>query len=735
MACLLCTAHTQLAHADEVIRGTPSVQRQHSQVELTPKEKYWLTQHPQITVAVKSGWMPIEFKLENERHRGLSVDYLSSIADVLPISFKVIHYSEDADLSQIDIISGVSGSSVPNAQFKLLKQPFLILPNAIYTSTDVSQAERVNSLDDLKQSRVAVFRNGPLGQKLRDNYPNIKIVYVDIADEAFDYLKTGEIDAYLGNEIVIDYHIAFHRLNFAVKTGLTPFMSEISMAVKADQPELLAIMEKATLLVGQNNTKLIDNWRIDTDSMEAPLKYALLIALAIFLVFLFRFYSLKQKIKQQDAENRQKIWHQANFDYLTKLPNRHLLQNRLEQAITRANKLGSKVGLLFIDLDNFKNVNDSSGHSVGDKLLKEAANRITAKVGADDTTARFGGDEFMVILSDLQDIYGIEQVCKNILESLEKPFVIGSEVFFISASIGITLYPDDERHSEALLSYADQAMYEAKKLGKNRYQFFTEAMQVASNKRLSIIHDLRDALVRDEFVLYFQPIVNLQTHTTLKAEVLIRWQHPQHGLLGPNDFIQLAEESGLIPELGQWVFRQAIADLVVICRALQSDFQLSINVSPFQFAYPEQLLSNMAFLKQKELPGHNICIEITEGILLEPTKKVTETIQKLSDFGIEFSIDDFGTGYSALAYLKKFNIDYVKIDKSFIQNLESDVNDAILCEAIIEMAHKLGIELVAEGVETKAQSAMLSDFKCDYAQGYLFARPQPLQQLLAFLKA
>jgi len=363
----------------------------------------------------------------------------------------------------------------------------------------------------------------------------------------------------------------------------------------------------------------------------------------------------------------------------------------------------------------------------------EAAGRISRCVRSDDTTARFGGDEFIVVMSDLKDIFSLENTCQKILYELEKPFSIDGDVYYISASIGVTLYPDDSRNPEELLSYADQAMYEAKKLGRNRFQFFKASIQTASLNRVSITNDLREALIEKQFVLYYQPIVCLKKSGVLKAEALIRWNHPTKGIISPIDFIPLAEESGLINELGKWVFHQAINDLLIIRENSGSDFQLSLNVSPYQFNNPADLLIWVDTIKALDIPGRCISLEITEGLLLDPSNDVISTISALRDVGIEFSIDDFGTGYSALAYLKKFDIDYVKIDKSFIQNLETDNYDSVLCEAIIHMARKLGIKVVAEGIETIIQKDLLKKFECDYGQGYLFARPQPLNQLLEFL--
>lgn len=719
--------------ANETIKSTANVKSQISAIQLTPNEKAWIEKRQPVKVAVKSGWMPIEFKLENDKHRGISIDYLSKIGELLHIDFIVVNYTENIQPDQADIISGVSGNSLKNSHFQLLSQPFIDFPFAIYTDKHNKKQAAVNSLENLNGYNVAVFKSGPLGQKIRENYPRIKLMYVDIADEAFDELKSGRVDAYVGNELVIDYHINIHRLKFVKKSGLTPFTSTISMAVRKDQPELASIINKGIVAVGQNNKALLDNWKPTEKPYNRILSFIFAGLSIIFSLVLFRFYRLKQSIKKQTEATQLEIWRQANFDHLTNLPNRHLLQNRLEQARERAERSQLPIAVLFIDLDNFKKVNDQSGHKIGDKLLIEAADRIGKCVRADDTTARFGGDEFIVVMSDLKDIYSLENSCQKILAELEKPFTIDGTQFYISASIGVTLYPDDSRDPEELLNYADQAMYEAKKQGRNRFQFFTESIQKTSLKRLSITSDIREALLKEQFVLHYQPIINLKDSSVMKAEALIRWNHPTKGVISPIDFIPLAEESGLIHELGDWIFNQALKDLLLIREHLGLNFQLSINVSPYQFRDSDNLLSWADRIKKLGIPGQCIAIEITEGLLLDPTQEVIQIISALRGVGIEFSIDDFGTGYSAIAYLKKFNIDYVKIDKSFVHNLQLNNYDAVLCEAIINMARKLKIKVVAEGIETSIQKELLEAFICDYGQGYLIARPQPLDQLLAFI--
>ncbi|KQW89826.1 diguanylate cyclase [Massilia sp. Root418] len=431
------------------------------------------------------------------------------------------------------------------------------------------------------------------------------------------------------------------------------------------------------------------------------------------------------------------VWQQANFDTLTQLPNRRMFQNRLEQAIVKSRRDGSRVAILFIDLDHFKEVNDTLGHHQGDVLLVDAAHRISACVRECDTVARLGGDEFTVILSEL-DAVGLERVetiAQTILDSLLAPFPLGQEQAFVSASIGITLYPDDAASIEDLLKHADQAMYAAKDAGRNRFSYFTPALQVAALNRMRLTNDLRGAVKGQQLELYFQPIVHLATGRIHKAEALIRWRHPVRGLVSPMEFIPLAESSGLIIEIGSWVFRESVRWLQRWRSEVHPEFQLSINQSPLEFQREGGYDSWLARLGELGLPGQAVVIEITEGLLLDASSTVADKLLQLRDGGIQVALDDFGTGYSSLSYLKKFDIDYLKIDRSFTRNLAPDSSDMALSDAIIVMAHKLGLRVIAEGVETPEQRDLLAAAGCDYGQGYLFARPMPATEFDTLLRA
>ncbi|MFC6672184.1 putative bifunctional diguanylate cyclase/phosphodiesterase [Marinobacterium aestuariivivens] len=439
--------------------------------------------------------------------------------------------------------------------------------------------------------------------------------------------------------------------------------------------------------------------------------------LVLTLVFFYMVIRLVRKLQASHAE----LDKLANFDLLTGLPNRRLFYDRLEQEIRKAERDRKRIALMYIDLDNFKDVNDTQGHEVGDALLKEASSRLSKSIRKSDTVARLGGDEFTVILPGLDDFENVAQVSETILARLTEPFCNGEHRNFISASIGITIYPDDAADVNTLLQHADQAMYVAKHLGRNRYHYFTPDMQDLALARMQRIHDLRNALTNREFCLCYQPIVDLASGRVRKAEALIRWNHPAEGLVAPGDFIPLAEETGLIIEMGSWIFEEAAEQVSSWRQNLDPDFQISINTSPVQLRSNGSKLEDwLAWLEQLDLPGDAIAMEITESILMDAA--ASERLLAVQKMGLEVSLDDFGTGYSTLSYLKKFDIDYLKIDRSFVQNLAPASSDAALCEAIILMAHKLGIRVIAEGIETEAQRACLAAMGCDYGQGYLFSK-------------
>lgn len=437
--------------------------------------------------------------------------------------------------------------------------------------------------------------------------------------------------------------------------------------------------------------------------------------------FLGRFWSFRDITERKLAEEH--IWLKANFDSLTELPNRFMFKERLSFEIKKAHRSNKLLALLFLDIDRFKEINDSLGHDVGDQLLVQVASRLKGCVRDIDMVSRLGGDEFTVILNDLERTDDVELVAEKILTAIAQPFTIERHTIYISTSIGITFSPLDSEDDIELLKSADLAMYHAKTLGRNNYQYFTPSLQVNSLEKIALTNDLRQALDNDELSLVYQPVVCLSNHDIVKAEALIRWEHPKRGSISPATFIPIAEETGLINSIGEWVFQQAVLQ-VKDWRAIAPNFQVSINTSPVQ--YQSDSINPNAwhqYLAQHRVPNQALIIELTETLLLESNESILNVLSEFRAHGTPVALDDFGTGYSSLSYLKKFDIDFLKIDRSFVDNLGDDSKDAALCQAIITMASSLGMEVIAEGIETNEHRALLTELQCGYGQGYLFSKP------------
>jgi diguanylate cyclase (GGDEF)-like protein len=438
---------------------------------------------------------------------------------------------------------------------------------------------------------------------------------------------------------------------------------------------------------------------------------------------------------------RQSLDYMAHFDALTDLPNRTLLKDRAEQAISHAQRNGGMVGILFLDLDNFKVVNDTIGHTLGDVLLKRVADRISDCLRDGDTAARLGGDEFIVMLPDISDTQDAAKVASKILESLTPSLDIDRHEIFVSISIGISIYPNNSKDMDGLLADADGAMYYAKKLGKNNYQFFTPEMNSSAQNYMKLEKHLRRSLEQDELVLYYQPQVDIETGSIIGVEALIRWFSPELGMVAPGDFIPFAEETGLIVPIGAWVLKTACTQ----ARFWQQNglpIRVAVNLSSRQFHQVQNqqqsrhplLDAVLNALDETGLPPDLLELEITEGILMQHLDTTMEILNTLKNRGVRLSIDDFGTGYSSLSYLKRFPIDMLKIDKSFVNDITTDPSDKAIVAAITVMAQQLKLEVVAEGVESIAQLEFLRELRCQYVQGYYFSKPLPADEFLFLLQ-
>jgi len=431
---------------------------------------------------------------------------------------------------------------------------------------------------------------------------------------------------------------------------------------------------------------------------------------------------------------QQRIQHLAYHDNLTGLPNRGLLQDRLGHSIARAERSGRKVAVLFIDLDNFKNINDTLGHDVGDELLRQVARRLTECVRGGDTIARQGGDEFIVLLDNLEDGRGASVVAQKILNSLRSPFPLGGTEQHVSGSVGIAVYPEDGRDAQTLMKNADTAMFHGKGIGKNTYQYFTSQMNIAVKRRMTLESALRRAVLQKDFVLHYQPQVDLETGEIIAVEALVRWRTEDSGMVMPGDFIPLAEETGLISEIGEWVLREGCRQAKEWLDRGLKPRRIAINLSARQFADKTFLDTVMRVLQDTGLDPRLLELEITESQVMRQTDGMILLLNRLSEMGVHLAIDDFGTGYSSLSYLKRLPIQMLKIDQSFIRDITVDPNDTAIVVAIINMAHSLELDTIAEGVETAGQLALLRSKGCRTGQGFFFSAPMSAEGLYPLLR-
>ncbi|CCG41774.1 putative bifunctional diguanylate cyclase/phosphodiesterase [Magnetospirillum molischianum] len=431
----------------------------------------------------------------------------------------------------------------------------------------------------------------------------------------------------------------------------------------------------------------------------------------------------------------QKIEHLAYHDSLTGLPNRLLAQDRMTQAAAHAQRDRTMAALLFLDLDSFKGVNDSLGHSCGDDLIRAVAERLSNCVRDTDTISRHGGDEFLIVLTGPRTSDAISTTAGKILAQIAQPFDIQNQTLLTTASIGIAVYPGDGTDFATLLKKADTAMYHAKEEGRNTYRFFDERMNVGVAELLRMRNGLRNALDHDEFELHFQPQIDLASGRVIGAEALIRWNHPELGRVSPDRFIPVAEESGLIVPIGEWVLREACRRAAAWQKEGLAGVTVAVNLSALQFKRGNLKQTVTDALAEFGLDPTCLELELTESILIKDVEEVLATVFQLKSLGLKLAIDDFGTGYSSLSYLKRFKVDKLKIDKSFVRDLASDPDDAAIIRTIIQMAHSLNLRTIAEGVEDQEMLDRLRLFHCDEIQGYLIARPMPIDDFIAFVRA
>jgi len=695
---------------------------------------------------------PVAFKDQQGQWRGISIDTLQAIADKKGWKLEFIENSfsgllKDLENEKIDIMSMMAYSDKRAQKYTYSKNPLISNWGLVYTRPD----SKISSLLDLEGKRIGVMKNNihdRAFRKLANKFGlNVTIVELDNFRDVMKSVQAGEIEAGVANRLfgalnankyhLVETGIIFNPINIHY-SSLNPdnkvilnVIDQQLRAYKADKDSVYFTSIRRWM--NQNSDSTSYRWLIwITAGLFSVVIIMLGLAVLLNRQVAIRTHELQLEVDER-REAERKLDELAYYDPLTRLPNRISLLEYLKIAIGRARRKKNTMAVLFIDIDRFKTVNDTLGHDAGDQLIVIIANRLQACLRDEDSIHRFGGDEFVAILQDITDLSDINHVTERMLNCLVKSIEINSTEIFSSVCIGVSLYPNDDENIDNLLKYADAAMYHAKEQGGNNYQFYNQELTQRIQQRLNLETRLRYALEHDEFELHYQPIFNLNDQKFTGVEALIRWRNPKHGLIMPDDFIPLAEETGLIIPIGDWVLEKACQQVVEWESQGFGKLHLAINVSSLQFDYGKLYSSVTSTLQNTGLAAQQLELEITERMFLNITDNVKDTLDKLTNQGVKFSIDDFGTGYSSLSYLKQLPIDTLKIDRSFIMGIPEDKDDVQIAATIITMAHGLGMDVVAEGIETEEQLRYLNSLSCGRGQGYYLSKPKSAKEITTLL--
>ena len=639
----------------------------------------------------------------------MSVAFISS--SIVTVAFGTYELSS-AKGEQIESLNSLSNMMSPNIATALIFEDLeaiqeLIKP--ILTRTDVISAIVTNRTGDI----VAKTNS----HMLSDNVEHAVEVKKQLT---IDGNNVGELVIYANNSYInnrIDFYVKFiislTLLSFAVSLIISLLLRRRFLS------PILYLAQTANDITKSNDYSLRAEQLSNDEVGELTVCFN-----DMLYTIEQREHALENQVKTrtQELENANSELHRYAYqDGLTDLPNRRYFYEKIQSLI---NTHDTNFALIFIDLDGFKEVNDNLGHDYGDLLLHQVANRLKACISEQDIIARLGGDEFTLILQNVTDLERAAKVANSVQHALLTSIQVKKETVYVTASIGITLYPEHGKTVEELVKRADQAMYLSKKKGRNRYEFFSYSIEEKATEKRKLIEEIKLGLKENQFELYYQPIFSVDGKSITKAEALIRWNHPQKGLIGPNEFIPMAEKNGLISDIGRWVKSQAIQDCTLFNKISKRLIQVSVNTSPLEIDRSGEWVEQwIQASKQFNLPEHSVLIEVTENTLMGTDSEIKRQLRRLSEFQIDVAIDDFGVGYSSLAYLQRLDIDILKIDRSFIKDIEKNDNSIALVRAIITMAHNLNVEVVAEGVEKQEQYMLLKQMQCDYIQGYYFSKP------------
>jgi diguanylate cyclase (GGDEF)-like protein len=722
-----------LALRDKWLSGEPAAPL----LELTREERAWLDRHPVIRLASDYAWPPFESIDENGRYRGIAADYMRLLERRLGIEFVISPrrpWSEITTMVQdreLDVFS-LAMETEQRRAYARFTAPYVSNPMIIVTDDRVGY---VDGLDGLHGKTIAIERGYASFDLLSRQHPELQLRPYPDSLSAMLAVSKGEAFAYIGNIANLSYIMRNHGVANIKVSGQIPYKFELSMGVRSDWPELVPILQKAldSISLDEKNA-ILQKW-ISVD-VEPGTDYTRIwqVAAVLLLLFLGVLYwnlMLNRMVRARTSQ----LQHQAHFDALTDLPNRFLAFDRLAHLISEARRAEALVALLFLDLDDFKKINDTLGHEVGDRLLVRVAERLRNAVRGEDTVARLGGDEFIILLGGLKTAADAGLVAEKLLACFGNAFNQDGRELLFTASIGIAVFPGDGDDSSTLLRNADSAMYHAKREGRNTYAYFTDTMNQEVSRRLLVESCMHGALERGEFTLHYQPKLDVRSRDIVGFEALMRWHSPELGEVSPYEFIPVAEHNGMISSMGRFVLSTGLLAVAAWQRRHDRPLSLAVNLSPRQFRDPELVQHIASALAESGVRPDALELEITEGVLMSGQSFVDQALGDLKRLGVAIAMDDFGTGYSSLSYLRKYPFDTVKIDREFIKDITTNTADHELANAAIAMSHSLGLKVVAEGVETEQQLALLAAKGCDLAQGYLFSRPLPAAQIDGLLQS
>jgi diguanylate cyclase (GGDEF)-like protein len=701
---------------------------------LTMAERKWLQEVPALRLGIDS-WYPFEYFNDKGDYSGLSADYIEYIKNSLSLTIEADkNYSWAESLAaikvnKIDVISAIVRTP-EREKSMLFTNPYISAPTVLVSRKNGFNAD---SLASLKGRTIGIVAENAVLGFVASDYPEIFIIPVDSTIDGLQKLSDDKLDAFLGDISFVNFTINEEQFADLIITGFSPYNLEVSMAVRTELEPLVGILNKVFLSISEKEkAEIANNWlavKIQTGiKLSTVVLWVLPISSFLMLIAMLIFVRLNRKLKLEiieNAEHHEQLERMAHYDLLTNLPNRVLLADRLSQSMVQCQRRNQSLAVAFIDLDGFKAVNDRHSHNVGDELLVEVAQRMKEALREGDTLARIGGDEFIAVMIDLEKIEDSEPVLKRLLKAAAKSITLGDAVMKVSASIGVSLYPQDHVDADLLMRHADQAMYVAKQAGKNRYHFFDTTQDNAIKTQGQSIDDIRSALDRLEFVLHYQPKVNMHTSEVIGVEALIRWQHPVRGLVPPLDFLPAIEGHTVSLELGEWVIGTALSQINQ-WRSIGIHLPISVNISAYQLQQDNFITRLEGLLAaHSDVNPHDLELEILETSALSDISQVSATMNACHELGVRFAIDDFGTGYSSLTYLRRLPAHMIKIDQSFVRNMLEDADDLAIIKGVVELAKAFHREVIAEGVETIEHGVALLKLGCELAQGYGIARPMP----------